>query len=119
VAGQVAKADRAKKHLTLALTAYLLAVDELVARNKLARLRDIAAMRCVRPPSAHRALIRLANIGLVVYRKGEYLDITEAGRTEAARIRCRMIEDWRKQLRAAELSEGGLSALESKARKER
>jgi Mn-dependent DtxR family transcriptional regulator len=113
----MANANRVKEGLTLALSGYLLAVDELVARNKLARLRDIAAMRCVRPPAARRAVVRLADLGLVVYRKGEYLDITEAGRTEATRIRCSMIAEGRKSLRAGELSEDGLVAIEWTDRK--
>lgn len=97
--------------LTPTLSAYLLAVDELVTRHKLTRLRDVAAMRCVRPPSARRALIRLRDFGLVVYRKGEYLDITEAGRTEAARIRGRILEFAKKLSGSGEVAEVEVVAL--------
>lgn len=73
------------------LATCLVAVDELVAHFKLARVRDIALLCAIRRQRVTAALRRLGELGLVSYRKGEYIDITESGIREAARIRARVI----------------------------
>lgn len=90
--------------MTAALRAYLLCVDELVRQRKLARVRDVAEMRGVCSQSASWAVRRLALLGMVSHRAGQYIDMTEWGLSEAARVRKRLLEVQRK-LRGLGLSQ--------------
>ena len=65
---------------------YLEAVLVLERERRVARVRDIAARLDVRMPSVHMALHRLADQGLVVHRRYEYVELTAAGRRAAERV---------------------------------
>jgi len=73
--------------LSQSLATYLVAVEELVFRYKLARVRDVALLCGVHPKTAEAALVRLRDLGLVSYPKREYIDVTAEGLSEAGKIR--------------------------------
>ena len=75
--------------LTPALEDYLETIYELVHTRKVARVRDIAAARSVKAGSVSPAMRRLADLGLVKYRKRDYIDLTAQGEAEALRVMAR------------------------------
>ena len=75
--------------LTPALEDYLETIYELVRTRKVARVRDIAAARSVKAGSVSPAMRRLADLGLVKYRKRDYIGLTAQGETEALRVMAR------------------------------
>ncbi len=75
--------------LTPALEDYLESVYQLVEKNKVARVRDIASLRNVKPGSVSPAMRRLAELGLVQYVQREFVDLTPAGEAAARRIYAR------------------------------
>ena len=77
------------EELTPALEDYLETVYLLVERHKLARVRDIAAERGVKPGSVSPAMKRLADLGLVEYVQREYVDLTADGKVAARRVLAR------------------------------
>jgi len=68
---------------------YLETVYELVRDNKVARVKEIADRRQVKPGSVTPAMKRLAELGLVRYAQHEFIDLTPAGEEEARRILAR------------------------------
>jgi DtxR family Mn-dependent transcriptional regulator len=72
--------------LTDALEDYLETVFELVRDQKVARVKDIAAARGVRPGSVSPAMRRLADLRLVEYERREYITLTSEGERRARRI---------------------------------
>jgi DtxR family Mn-dependent transcriptional regulator len=72
--------------LSPSLEDYLETVYELSRDQKVARVRDIALARGVRAASVTPAMRRLFKLGLVHYRKREYIDLTPEGQREAQRI---------------------------------
>ncbi len=91
--------------LTPALEDYLETVYLLVERNKVARVRDIASERGVRPGSVSPAMKRLADLGLVQYIQREYVDLTPEGMTAARHVLARhrvLFRFFRKVLRLPE-----------------
>jgi DtxR family transcriptional regulator, Mn-dependent transcriptional regulator len=77
------------EQLTPALEDYLETVYLLVERNKVARVRDIASERGVRPGSVSPAMKRLSEMGLVQYAQREYVDLTPEGLIAARRVLAR------------------------------
>ncbi len=75
--------------MTPALEDYLESVFQLVEKNKVARVRDIASLRNVKPGSVSPAMRRLADMGLVRYLQREFVDLTPAGEAAARHIYAR------------------------------
>lgn len=104
------------EELTPALEDYLETVYLLVERNKVARVRDIAAERGVRPGSVSPAMKRLADLGLVQYIQREYVDLTPEGMTAARHVLARhrvLFRFFSKVLRLPEeVAEGEACAME-------
>ncbi len=71
--------------LTPALEDYLETIYLLIRDKKLARVRDIAEQRCVKPGSVVPALKRLSSLGLVRYEQREFIDLTPDGEMLARR----------------------------------
>jgi DtxR family Mn-dependent transcriptional regulator len=76
-------------NLSKALEDYLETILELVRDQKVARIKDIAAAREVRPGSVIPAMRRLAELGLINYERREYIDLTPRGEREARRVYAR------------------------------
>ncbi len=72
--------------LTRSLEDYLETVYTLVGERQVARVRDIASARGVKPGSVTPAMQRLAGMGLVDYSRREFIGLTPLGRTIAERI---------------------------------
>ncbi len=72
--------------LSSALEDYLETIYELVRKNKLARVKDIAKRRNVRSASVTPAMRRLAELGLINYVQREYIDLTPEGEKQARRV---------------------------------
>ncbi len=72
--------------LTGALEDYLETIFELVRKQKLARVKDIAKARGVKAGSVSPAMRRLADLNLIKYVEREYIDLTEEGEAEARRV---------------------------------
>jgi DtxR family Mn-dependent transcriptional regulator len=75
--------------LTPALEDYLETIYRLVSRDGLARVRDIATARNVRPGSVSPAMRRLDDLGLVEYERRDHVGLTEIGARAARRIYAR------------------------------
>lgn len=75
--------------LTSALEDYLETIFELVRDQQVARIRDIAKARAVKPASVSPAMKRLADLGLIEYERREYIRLTPSGETTARRIYAR------------------------------
>ncbi len=75
--------------LTSALEDYLETIYELVRDRKVARVKDIATARQVRPASVSPAMKRLAEMGLINYNHREYIDLTPEGERAGRRIYAR------------------------------
>jgi DtxR family Mn-dependent transcriptional regulator len=71
--------------LTPALEGYLCAIAILSERHKVARVRDIARERGVKPGSVSPAMGRLERLGLVRYRQREFIELTPRGEAIAHR----------------------------------
>lgn len=78
--------DAGRVELTDSLEDYLETVYELVRDQKVARVRDIARARNVRPASVSPAMRRLAELGLIEYERREYIGLTPAGEVAARRV---------------------------------
>lgn len=76
-------------NLTSALEDYLETIYVLVRDRKVARVKDIAAARQVRPASVSPAMKRLAELGLIQYKHREYIDLTPEGEQVGRRIYAR------------------------------
>lgn len=75
--------------LSQSLEDYLETIYELVRDNKVARVKEIARLRAVRPGSVSPAMRRLADLGLIRYEQREYIDLTPAGEEQARRVMAR------------------------------
>ena len=75
--------------ITPALEDYLETIYLLVRDKKLARVRDIADRRAVKPGSVVPALRRLSAMGYIRYEQREFIDITPAGEAIARRTLAR------------------------------
>lgn len=65
--------------VTSALEDYLETIFEIISRKGVARVKDIAAIRNVKPGSVSPALKRLSESGYIIYNQGEYVTLTEKG----------------------------------------
>ncbi len=81
--------DSSPKELTASLEDYLETIYTLQGTKKLARVKDIAKARNVRPASVTPAMRRLATMGLVQYRQREYIELTEEGEVAARKVLAR------------------------------
>lgn len=72
--------------LTRSLEDYLETIYELVSDHKVARVKDIARIRGVKPGSVSPAMRRLAALGLIRYEQREFIDLTRAGEARARRV---------------------------------
>jgi DtxR family Mn-dependent transcriptional regulator len=72
--------------LTPALEGYLFVIGELIARSRVARVKDIAKERGVKPGSVSPAMARLEKLGLIRYRQREFIELTPAGEQIARRV---------------------------------
>lgn len=69
-----------------ALEDYLESIYLLVRDNKVARVKDIAKARRVRPVSVTQAMHRLAELGLIDYAQRERIELTPEGERLAQRV---------------------------------
>lgn len=65
--------------VTQALEDYLETIFLLIKDKKVARIRDIAEVRKVKPGSVTPAMKRLAELGLINYTKREFIQLTDEG----------------------------------------
>lgn len=72
--------------LTAALEDYLETIFELIQERMVARVRDIAKARKVKPGSVTPALKRLQELGLINYEQREFIRLTPDGEREARRV---------------------------------
>ncbi|MCL2006095.1 MAG: metal-dependent transcriptional regulator [Planctomycetaceae bacterium] len=72
--------------LTRSREDYLEAIYELIEKNTVARVKDIAAKLNVRMPSVHTAIHELKKHGLVEQEPYGYVTLTAAGTVEAKKI---------------------------------
>ena len=75
--------------LTDSLEDYLETIYVLVRDHRVARVRDIARARGVRPASVSPAMRRLGELGLIEYERREYIRLTPAGEVAARRVAAR------------------------------
>lgn len=75
--------------LTAALEDYLETIFELIQDRMVARVRDIAKARHVKPGSVTPALKRLQELGLIDYEQREFIRLTPDGEREARRVLAR------------------------------
>lgn len=75
--------------LTAALEDYLETIFEVTRDRKVARVRDIAKARRVKPGSVTPALKRLSELGLIDYERREFFSLTEKGKKAARRVASR------------------------------
>ncbi len=72
-----------------AMEDYLETIYLLVAEKKVARVKDIAAERGVKPGSVSLAMKKLASMGLIHYTQREFIDLTAEGEEVARRTLAR------------------------------
>ncbi len=65
---------------------YLEAIYRLQRRGKVVRIRDLARMLKVKPPSVIEQLRKLSQHGFILYEKGEYIRLTEKGERIAKEV---------------------------------
>lgn len=65
--------------LSRSLEEYLVAIGRLVAENQVARVKDIAAIRGVKPGSVSPAMARLSKLGYIAYERREAIKLTPEG----------------------------------------
>lgn len=74
------------QELSGALEDYLETIYLLMRDKKVARVRDIAKARKVRPVSVTQAMHRLAELGLIDYAQRERIELTSEGERRALRV---------------------------------
>ena len=79
----------AKDKLTGSLEDYLETIYELIRDKKVARVKDIAKARGVKPGSVSPAMRRLSEYGLISYMRRDHIDLTKQGMKQARRIYAR------------------------------
>lgn len=72
--------------LTQSREDYLETIYELIEKNTVARVKDIAAKLHVRQPSVHSAVNELKKHGLVTQEPYGYVLLTKAGTAEAKKV---------------------------------
>ncbi|MBW2276832.1 MAG: metal-dependent transcriptional regulator [Deltaproteobacteria bacterium] len=72
--------------LTGSLEDYLETIYDLLREHKVARVKDIARLRCVKPGSVSPAMRRLAALGLIRYEQREFIDLTAKGEARARQV---------------------------------
>jgi len=72
--------------LSGSLEDYLETIYQLVRTQKVARVKDIARLRGVKPGSVSPAMRRLATLGLIRYEQREFIDLTADGEARARRV---------------------------------
>lgn len=80
---------QAANQLTHALEDYLETIQHFVDEKGFARVRDLCEARGVKSGSASPALKRLADLGLINHRKGEFVTTTKEGENIARRTQAR------------------------------
>jgi DtxR family Mn-dependent transcriptional regulator len=83
--------SNSKAKLTASMEDYLEAIADLQMEKKVVRVRDIAKRLSVRMPSVTGALKNLADKGLILHEKYEYVELTREGQKQAERVRERHI----------------------------
>jgi DtxR family Mn-dependent transcriptional regulator len=78
--------ESADGELTVALEGYLGAIAGLIERHKVARVKDIARERGVKPGSVSPAMGRLQRLGLIRYHQREFIELTPQGQIIARRV---------------------------------
>ena len=81
--------DQQQVVLSSALEDYLETIFEIVRERKMARVKEIARRRGVRPASVTPAMRRLADLDLINYIQREYIDLTPEGERLARRVYAR------------------------------
>ena len=76
-------------HISPAMEDYLETIYLLVGEKKVARVKDIAAERGVKPGSVSPAMKKLAAMGLIRYEQREFIDLTPEGEEVARRTLAR------------------------------
>jgi DtxR family transcriptional regulator, Mn-dependent transcriptional regulator len=71
--------------ITPSLEDYLKTIFEIVSLKGVARVKDIASVRKVKPGSVSPALKKLSDAGYIVYNQGEYVTLTENGNEVAVK----------------------------------
>jgi len=79
-------AAKREDRLTGSLEDYLETIYDLVSEHKVARVKDIARIRGVKPGSVSPAMRRLAALGLIRYEQREFIDLTSKGEARARRV---------------------------------
>lgn len=72
--------------LTGSLEDYLETIYDLLREHKVARVKDIARLRGVKPGSVSPAMRRLAALGLIRYEQREFIDLTTKGEARARQV---------------------------------
>jgi DtxR family Mn-dependent transcriptional regulator len=75
--------------LTGSLEDYLETIYLLIRDRKVARVKDIAEARDVRMASVTPAMRRLADLGYIIYRQREFIELTEKGEQVARKTMAR------------------------------
>lgn len=75
--------------LTQSMEDYLETILELVQERKVARVKDIARIRGVKPGSVSPAMRRLADMGLIEYVQREFIDLSPEGEIVAKKVMAR------------------------------
>jgi len=75
--------------LTRSLEDYLETIYILIRDRKVARVKDIAAARDVKMSSVTPAMHRLDDLGYIVYRQREFIELTEKGEKLARKTMAR------------------------------
>ncbi len=77
------------KALTASLEDYLETILQLTRDKPVARIKDIARERKVKPGSVSPAMKRLEEMGLITYGRNEYIELTAEGSTAAHKVLAR------------------------------
>lgn len=75
-----------RTQLTPSLEDYLEAILQLERKNRVARVKDIAAKLGVQMPSVSGALKSLKNKGMIDYEKNSFINLTEEGMEIAVKV---------------------------------
>ncbi|MBN2339913.1 MAG: metal-dependent transcriptional regulator [Deltaproteobacteria bacterium] len=68
-----------KPEISRSLEDYLAAIWQVIQEKRFARVKDIAALRDVKPGSVSPAMAKLARLGLIVYERREFILLTPLG----------------------------------------
>lgn len=68
-----------KQDLSRSLEDYLVAIWSVIQEKQVARVKDIAAYRGVKPGSVSPAMAKLSQMGFIVYERREFIQLTSKG----------------------------------------